>query len=320
MDYYCTLFDINYSPYGLTMYSSLKRHSDNFVLFILCLDDETHKTITLMHLPEVRLISLSDLEKSDNSLISAKKNRSKVEYFFTCKPYLLLHIFDLFQEVNSLTYVESDLFFYANPNLILHSIEDYSILITPHNFSTHYSNMAIYGMYNGGWMSFKKDENSLKCLSWWRDVCNAWCYKELNENRYGDQKYLDEWENRFNNVRIIDNKGANLGTWNIENYNIHVINNNIFIDNEQLIFFHFHSFKKLSKKIYFTGYVKTLSTRIIREKIYKPFMYEYLKSVDIVEKFTKRELPTKGGLSIRNIASFIYRLFISKNYIIIKKR
>tara|TARA_B100000242_G_scaffold273048_1_gene226385 strand:+ start:23670 stop:24632 length:963 start_codon:yes stop_codon:yes gene_type:complete len=320
MDYYCTLFDINYSPYGLTMYSSLKRHSDNFVLFILCLDDETHKTITLMHLPEVKLISVSDLENSDNSLISAKKNRSKVEYFFTCKPYLLLHIFDLFQEVNSLTYVEADLFFYANPNLILHSIEDYSILITPHNFSTHYSNMAKYGMYNAGWMSFKKDENSLKCLSWWRNVCYAWCYKELNENRYGDQKYLDEWENRFNNVRIVDNKGANLGTWNIENYNIRVINNNIFIDNEQLIFFHFHSFKKFSKWIYFTGYVKTLSTRVIREKIYKPFMYEYIKSVDIVEKFTKRELPTKGELSIRNIASFIYRLFISKNYIIIKKR
>jgi hypothetical protein len=319
MDYYCTLFDINYSPYGLTMYSSLKKHSDNFVLFILCLDDETHKTITLMRLPEVRLISLSDLEKSDSSLISAKKNRSKVEYFYTCKPSLLLHIFDFFHEVNSLTYVESDLFFYANPNIILHSIEDYSILITPHNFSTHYSNMATYGMYNGGWMSFKKDENALECLTWWRDVCNAWCYKELNENRYADQKYLDEWENRFNNVRIVCNKGANLGTWNIVNYNICEKDKDILIDNEKLIFFHFHSFRKLTKRIYFTGYAKTLSTKIIREKIYKPFIYEYLKSVDIVTILTKREIETKESLSIRNITSFIYRVFISNNYIIMDK-
>ena len=44
------------------------------------------------------------------------------------------------------------------------------------------------------------------------------------------------------NVKIIKNKGANLATWNIENYKIAKNEEGILVDDDPLVFFHFHGF------------------------------------------------------------------------------
>ena len=48
----------------------------------------------------------------------------------------------------------------------------------------------------------------------------------------------------------MQNKGANLAIWNIGNYDLKIINSDIFVDGEKLIFYHFASLKQLSDNMF----------------------------------------------------------------------
>src|SRR5436309_7310877 len=90
--HYATYFDRHYLPRGLALYRSLVRHSPPFVLWVLCLDDETHRVLSLLRLPGVNLVPLAVLERADPALLQVKPQRRTYEYFWTCGPAYLVHL------------------------------------------------------------------------------------------------------------------------------------------------------------------------------------------------------------------------------------
>ena len=329
---FCTYFDINYLPYGLALYRSLKEHCPGFRSWVLCMDHDSHELLSRMELPELELIRLDDLERANQALLQAKQNRSLIEYYFTCTPSLLLYILDNFPEVDLITYVDADLYFYADPRQLFQEIGDHSTAIIEHRYAPRYKAMETCGKYNVGWLSFRRDENGFACLNWWRDRCNEWCYKRLEDGKFADQRYLDDWPARFKNVKVIQHKGANLASWNIENYKISGENDKIWIDGQELIFFHFHGFKQLSKSIYSPGYHQTKANKFIRDNIYKRYLQAYLSvrnELKVKEFYdprlqkvvTKNAAPNYGTAHelIRRYLSAFYRVLISGNYVRICK-
>jgi hypothetical protein len=109
------------------------------------------------------------------------------------------------------------------------------------------------GIYNVGWLSFRRDERALACLRWWRDRCIEWCYDRCEDGRFADQKYLDHWPSLFQGVVVLDHKGANLGPWNLANYTIHEDEDRLRVDEQPLIFFHFHGLKQMNALLYDTN-------------------------------------------------------------------
>ena len=96
--FFCTYFDKNFLPRGLTLINSLEKHAGDFKIFILCLDDETHKYFTDYPKTSVQAIRLAELENADQELKASKENRSRIEYFFTLSPCLPLYILNTFPE------------------------------------------------------------------------------------------------------------------------------------------------------------------------------------------------------------------------------
>lgn len=243
MYYFCTYFDHRYLPKGLALYWSLRQYCPEFKLWVLCLNQTCYDVLSQLNLPDINLIAMADFERGDEALKRTKQNRTTVEYYFTCTPSLPLFVLKNNPEVDMITYLDSDLFFFSEPYPIYAEIADRSIGIIEHRFSPERLSLKEFGIYNVGWLSFRRDLNGLDCLRWWRERCIEWCYDRPENGRFADQKYLDDWPSRFQGVAVIKHKGANVSHWNTNNYLIYAEPNRVWVDEQPLIFFHFHGFK-----------------------------------------------------------------------------
>jgi hypothetical protein len=298
MYYFCTYFDSHYLLRGLALYRSLQQHCPSFRLWVLCMDRGCYDTLFQLKLPNVHLIALEDFEAGDEKLLRAKGNRSLIEYYFTCTPSLLLFIFGAFPEVDRVTYLDADLFFFANPEPIFEEICDRSVAIIGHRFPPHLRHLEKFGIYNVGWLSFKRDEHGIACLHWWREQCIEWCYDRVEDGRFADQRYLDTWPDRFPSVVVLRHKGANLAPWNVSNYKIREERGHIWVDEQPVIFFHFHGLKKVNTWLYghnLAVYGVRRSRTVLRS-IYAPYFANLLNVSQELLPFFPQASP---GSSIR---------------------
>ncbi|MGD1903217.1 MAG: hypothetical protein ACFB9N_13370 [Geitlerinemataceae cyanobacterium] len=245
MYFYCTYFDHRYLPKGLALYRSLQRHVRDFKLWVLCLDRPCYDVLVAMGLPQIAPILLEDFERGDEALAQAKLDRTLVEYYFTCTPSLPLYIFRHHPEVDLVTYLDSDIFFFSDPTPVYAELEGRSIGIIEHRFPPKLAPLAFNGIYNVGWVSFRRDSDGLACLNWWRDRCNEWCHDYHQDGKFADQKYLDDWPQRFGGVAVLQYPGINVAPWNLDTYRIAMQGDRLFVGDRPAIFFHFHGLKAL---------------------------------------------------------------------------
>ena len=63
-------------------------------------------------------------------------------------------------------------------------------------------------------MTFSRDGGET-VRKWWEGKCIEWCFAKLEDGKFGDQKYLDDWPIRFeNSVHALTNKELMLAPWN----------------------------------------------------------------------------------------------------------
>lgn len=296
MRHYCTLFDVNYLPNFLVLYNSLIEQNDDLEIYAFCMDDISFDYLNKnreVYEPYLYTISLAELMSEFPVLFQIKQERSLVEFYFTCSPFIVTYVMQRKSLVAHVTYLDADLLFFDSPEKIFQELGNYSVGIIAHKFHGWGKRFEKYGRYNVGWVTFKNDEVGKACLNSWKNKCEEWCfdyYDELNE-RFGDQKYLDTWEKEFKNVKIIQQKGANLAPWNAGNYNVQLMENGkLYVDEDPLVFYHFASFKKVNDNVYTTNLCLYLSRPSItlKEKIYNYYLRlvsEYASSInnDIVK-------------------------------------
>lgn len=277
--YFCTYFDSNYLLRGLVLYRSLRRHCPDFKLWVLCLDEAVFQELDRMHLPGIELIPLTDFEAGDEPLRAAKANRSRVEYYFTCTPSLPLYVLKRFPDVDLMVYLDSDLFFFSGMEDLFARLGDYSIAMMGHRFPPRLRSREKFGLYNVGWLAFRRDENGLACLNWWRERCLEWCYDRLEGNRFADQKYLDEWPDRFDKVVVLDDPGANLAPWNLDGHEVEFQDGQCRVNGRPLIFYHFQGVQMIRPGLVDIGLWSYLThpSPTVLEHIYRPYI-EALKA------------------------------------------
>jgi hypothetical protein len=280
---FCTYFNKNYLQKGLALHTSLLKHNPTAKLWILCMDTYTKRLLDKLKLTGVTTITLSQFE--DSQLKKAKKNRSLVEYFWTCTPSLPLYIFKHNPRVNKAIYLDADLYFYSSIKPIIEEMGDNSIYIVEHRYpkdQKYRDNVS--GRFNVGLIVFKRDKEGLDCLKRWRKQCNKWCYLKPEPGKMGDQMYLNEWPELYTNLVISKNLGVNTAPWNIMQYQVTNKQSQIHINKDQLIFYHFHQLEVLGKNRfnYAHGYKFTKNTI---DYIYKPYTIELTKQYEIINKY-----------------------------------
>ncbi len=285
MYYFTTYFDKNYLSRGLALIHSLKEQKVEFKLFVLALDEFVFDFFSQNHTDCVTPIKLNQLENHDKELFAAKTTRSKVEYYFTITPCLTLYILDTFAEVDMITYIDADIYFFDNPKKIFEEMKDNSVIVIPHHFSQKNESANTYGKYNVVFNTFKKNKDGLLCLNWWREKCIEWCYDKLDEEneRFADQKYIEKFPLLSDKVFVFDRPVANLAPFNLDNVKFEYQNNIYTVNKEQLIFYHFHYLKRINEYFYEVYYPTGWDKKYFDIKAVRAVYRKYIRRLQIEE-------------------------------------
>ena len=115
----CTVSDINYLNKGLTLYESLIKNTNDFILHYLCIDEATYKKILPFACSSLKVYDLNDLLSGDKFLNDLKS--SEYSYFcWSLASYFsnfLLYVID-----EDITYIDSDIYFHKSLDIVLDEI------------------------------------------------------------------------------------------------------------------------------------------------------------------------------------------------------
>lgn len=289
MEHYCTLFNKNYLARGLVMMESLLQHSPNSKIFVFAFDNETYDFLSTLNNEQILPIALKDFE--DPELLKVKNSRTITEYCWTATSSTLLYLFDKFQ-IPQCTYLDADLYFYHNPEILIHELPfNKSVLLTEHRYTPKYDTSQKTGRFCVQFMTFKNNEDAKTALRWWRERCLEWCYARFENGKFGDQKYLDDWQQRFPFVHILQHLGGGIAPWNVQQYDLQ---DHFYVLHDSgkhvpLIFYHFH-YVKLYHEYLELGRFEIPKEFI--QKIYKPYIQNLLNK----EKELPKHLNPNGKI------------------------
>jgi len=240
MKAYCTLSDMNYLKQGKALFQSLcDTSSENFVLYYLCLDKQTYKAV-IEYDSRIIPVLLDELEDGNEKLASFKDFSPYNAFCWSLASTFCLYLLEK-KKVESIMYIDSDIYFYQDIKLVYDEIGNKSVGIIRHR---HNTSLSPDGEYNVGIIYFKNDEAAIECLRWWNDAVLLGTTPELST--CGDQKYLEGFLPRFGDaVCVIDETIAHGAPWNFRLYVYdHIDEGKVIWGNkvQPLVFNHFSKF------------------------------------------------------------------------------
>lgn len=268
MEHYVTLFDSLFLPQGLALHASLQRHAGAHRLWILCVDEPTHDVLAKLALPDVTLIRLSQVETPE--LQAVKPTRSKGEYCWTLTPFAPRFVFEADASVTRVTYVDADLWLMKSPQPVFSELEasGAAVLITDHAYAPEFDQSVDYGQYCVQFMTFVRGPSE-PVRKWWEERCIEWCYGRAEDGKFGDQKYLDDWPQRFAGlVHVLQQQDLALAPWNATRFPL-----------ARAVFFHFHGLRILPARRVDLSPIYPLPRPLLRH-VYEPYVQQLRAAAD----------------------------------------
>jgi hypothetical protein len=230
-----TIVAYNYLPQALALHESLKGSGVRFVIVLVEPLDSCDLPADLEFYYAEEIIG--------DAFASMSFMYSIIELCTNIKPAILMHFLN---ESDYTYYIDPDIYFYQNPCLINNFFNTSDVLLTPHSltpildgFSPSEMEFMRTGVFNLGFIGLRKSPNSLIFLNWWHERCVNYGLNETFSGLFVDQKFIDLSISFFDFISICRNFGLNVGYWNLHERYVSEINNEYFIGDDKLIFFHF---------------------------------------------------------------------------------
>jgi hypothetical protein len=161
-----------------------------------------------------------------------------------------------------------------------------AVLITDHAYDAEYDSSAGSGQYCVQFMTFVRGRSDT-VRQWWQDRCIEWCFDRVEDGKLGDQKYLDDWPERFSeSVHVLSQIDVLLAPWNARRFPY-----------SRAIAWHFQGFRLLGndRALLHRGYSVP---DVVDRMIYAPYMKELKEILEILGNPVAQSV-TKRGLLIR---------------------
>jgi hypothetical protein len=237
----------------------MERRCGDFRLWVVAMDTECAAALRALDLPGMTVLDLEAVET--DTLRSVKSGRTRAEYCWTLTPFTPDFVRAADPGVSRVTYVDADLWFAQDPTALLAELESSgkSVLITEHAYAPEYDQSENSGHFCVQFMPFDAPASD-DVLHWWQDRCIEWCFARFEDGKFGDQKYLDDWPERFPDaVHVLDDAGKAQGPWNALRFPA-----------ERAVTFHFHRLRTISDDRAVVGMYRIPSSHL--ETLYRPYL------------------------------------------------
>jgi hypothetical protein len=151
----------------------------------------------------------------------------------------------------------SDAVIYLDPDTALFSsleplerwLEEYDILLTPHLIDPNVTTAAILdndlsasrtGIFNLGFVAVRTTGEGARFAKWWNDRLLTYCYDDIPNGLFVDQRWCDHTPALFDKVKVIRDPGYNVASWNLSTRTVAVEKDGrITVNGAPLRFWHF---------------------------------------------------------------------------------
>lgn len=239
----------------------------------MALDDKAYRIMDELNLPNASLTHFKTLEAWDDDLVSVRDTRPRVQYYFTMTPIFPLYLLETVG-MDRISYVGSDLYFFSSVDLLSETMNDASVVVHTHRHDHGFD--AKGGRFNADFVSFKDTPTGWECLETWRENCLEWCYGRLEDGKWSCQGYLQWWPEMYEDLQIVDHPGVGLARWNRNRHSLTVDDDELRVDGEPLIFYHFSNLQRMTARIWKPPFSDM--TPLERERLYEPYINDLMQA------------------------------------------
>lgn len=287
--------------------------------FVICLDSATSLYLKSKNYPQaIAIIDLEALTQINSAFQKFMNSRTYPESIISIKPLLIEEFLSQVDRDAYLLYFDADLFFSGSLLNLGEFSNGFEVLLSEHLFPEKMKESVKFGKFNGGFIIFRNSTISKDLLKRWRDLCTQWCKLELFENRFADQKYLDQFpENE--GVVSLRHPGVNNGQYYFQDkrdLELLFRERRIKLEGLPLICFHFHGIRILPNGVMtgFNRYGRPRNYLSVAFGIYSP----YIKRVRLELKYARSRFPSDWNQIVFNeksghfLQSFLQHLNFTK--------
>ncbi len=237
---------MNYLGQAKTLADSVAKHAPDH-LFLYCLADKVNgrnlRGINPQNMIEVEQISIPNFHWM-------VKNYNIVEFATAVKPFFFNYLFDKYSEVNQITYLDPDIKIFTNLQELDALHVDSEVVMTPH-FTVPITDNKIptekrifsTGIYNLGFVSMKRGNNTFQLIDWWKEKLSYHCIVDLTRGYFVDQLWMVLAPIYFDKILVTKHLGMNMAHWNFHERILSVKHEQYFVQDFPLVFFHFSHYK-----------------------------------------------------------------------------
>jgi hypothetical protein len=150
---------------------------------------------------------------------------------------------------DAVIYLDPDTALFESLSPLEDWLEDHDILLTPHLVDPNETPEAIRdndlsasrtGIFNLGFVAVRTRGEGARFARWWNDRLLDWCYDDMPNGLFVDQRWCDHTPALFDRVKVVRDPGYNVASWNLSTRTVAVEKDGrLTVNGQPLRFWHF---------------------------------------------------------------------------------